>query len=303
MTLGELKNEIFNLNWENQAEYDENPNLIPQAINRAMSIITTEVRPIYASFSISQHPLENIGKNTPRAEKAIEYDGAIPLEFEAITDKAQAFCFACDGVGVAVLIDEDGEREIPLLANRQFRTYRGFCKGRSVLSFKGEHSYLVKNIAFYDRRLSLREEDIPSYERYSRYDLKRLIEADGENLFLGIEDEFFDGLPSLTHSKAPSFYREGRDVLLIPKELECELRVRYRKGFTRVTPLTEDSFTLEPDEEVLVLLPLLSAYFIWLDDEKNRAQEYYTQYEIRRDAILQRDSRATAVIIGGGCSL
>ena len=67
-----------------------------------------------------------------------------------------------------------------------------------------------------------------------------------------------------------------------------------------ITDSTPDDFVIELPDNLLVLVPLLAAHFVWLDDDIQKAINYYNDYEDMRQKILNSclgDTRAT--ITGG----
>lgn len=68
----------------------------------------------------------------------------------------------------------------------------------------------------------------------------------------------------------------------------------------RITDDTEDDFVIALPDNLLELVPLLAAHFVWFDDDVQKAINYYNDYEDMRQKILAAcfsDVRAT--IIGG----
>ena len=67
-----------------------------------------------------------------------------------------------------------------------------------------------------------------------------------------------------------------------------------------ITDSTPDNFVIELPDNLLVLVPLLAAHFVWLDDDIQKSINYYNDYEDMRQKILNSclgDTRAT--ITGG----
>ena len=63
---------------------------------------------------------------------------------------------------------------------------------------------------------------------------------------------------------------------------------------------TPDDSVIELPDNLLVLVPLLAAHFVWLDDDIQKSINYYNDYEDMRQKILNSclgDTRAT--ITGG----
>ena len=53
-----------------------------------------------------------------------------------------------------------------------------------------------------------------------------------------------------------------------------------------INDLTEDDFVIELPDNLLVLVPLLAAHFVWLDDDIQKSINYYNDYEDMRQKIL-----------------
>ena len=70
-----------------------------------------------------------------------------------------------------------------------------------------------------------------------------------------------------------------------------------------INDLTEDDFVIELPDNLLVLVPLLAAHFVWLDDDIQKSINYYNDYEDMRQKILNSCfSDVKATITGGiGC--
>lgn len=67
-----------------------------------------------------------------------------------------------------------------------------------------------------------------------------------------------------------------------------------------INDLTEDDFVIELPDNLLVLVPLLAAHFVWLDDDIQKSINYYNDYEDMRQKILNSCfSDVKATITGG----
>ena len=89
-------------------------------------------------------------------------------------------------------------------------------------------------------------------------------------------------------------------------DMVTQLKGYYKKTLyepTRpeyIVDSTPDDFVIELPDNLLVLVPLLAAHFVWLDDDIQKAINYYNGYEDFRQKILNAclgDTRAT--ITGG----
>ena len=67
-------------------------------------------------------------------------------------------------------------------------------------------------------------------------------------------------------------------------------RVYYDKACTTITATTPDSFVPELPTKVHHLIPLLAAYYLWLDDDERKAVQYYNMYETELALVLQKQN-------------
>ena len=67
-----------------------------------------------------------------------------------------------------------------------------------------------------------------------------------------------------------------------------------------INDLTEDDFVIELPDNLIVLVTLLAAHFVWLDDDIQKSINYYNDYEDMRQKILNSCfSDVKATITGG----
>lgn len=88
----------------------------------------------------------------------------------------------------------------------------------------------------------------------------------------------------------------GNTLVINADEHKGNFRVYYVKKHTAITSETTDTTDLELPLKSHILVPLLSAYYIWLEDEQAKAVMYHTKYENLRQEIY---SRPRLKIIGG----
>ena len=67
-----------------------------------------------------------------------------------------------------------------------------------------------------------------------------------------------------------------------------------------ITDSTPDDFVIELPDNLLVLVPLLAAHFVWLDDDIQKSINYYNDYEDMRQKILNSCLGDTKATITGG---
>lgn len=301
MTFGDLKRQIFNLNWEDEKSYADSKTIISDSITRALKTIAIEVRPIIKQYKISQCPLANFVKPFVSRDAQFHYNGTDKLLF--FGDQVKAYSFFCDGIGTATITDNTGIKEIEILSGGSYKLYRGFLKGNATIEFSGDYSYNVKSIAMYKEIVSNKETDIIPYSSQVRYDFFELLKDEkGISQFMGFSDKAVEGSFSdgKTIKSLNDFIVEKNSVLVLDGTFKGEFLISYKKKPQEFAEKTANETVIEIDEDAVDLLPLLASYYVWLDDERSRAQEYYNQYEIRRDNILGKSRQVTATVVLGG---
>ena len=91
---------------------------------------------------------------------------------------------------------------------------------------------------------------------------------------------------------------ENGRVIILPRESEGVYKVVYQRKPKRVEVpeyVNEDETVIDLDEELCTLLPLLIAYYIWVDDEPEKSEYYLTLYR-ERVVDFERRIKKTAPI-------
>ena len=297
MRVQELYEQVAGLGFEKSLEDED---WFYQAANRAL-LQVNYLRPAISSYVINHKPMKNLidGSFTPveRSEDLI---------YEA-TD-AKAYYSQADGIGTLFIERFDNNSKswviidaVELSGTRRFSTYSGFIRdgrkfitGQVRLRFTGEYLYSVKCVAMYQHVYSDSVADIPAYEAYTRYDMTTLVDD-----FLTLstppitEDEEYKRLSG-------DYDVEGGRVILLPYSSTGCFKVLYNrrpKELINKGSAQDDESLLDLDEELCSLIPVLIASYIWLEDEPDRAQYYYSQYQARAGEILARERNLSPVQI------
>lgn len=133
------------------------------------------------------------------------------------------------------------------------------------------------------------------------YDMESLTEENGEKKFLDFADtpvKVNGGTNSAVYIRFNDFEIEGGNILVMDGSVSGKFRVFYKKAHTPITLETSDDTEIELPLKAHVLLPLLSAYYVWLEDEKSKAVDYYNQYEKLSQSIMVEKPRMR--FMGGG---
>lgn len=286
MRVQELYDQVAGLGFEKSLEDED---WFYQAANRALLQVNL-IRPAISSYVIDHKPMKNLLDMgfTPvlRSEELI-YDAK----------DVKAYYFEVKGVGSVYVERYDTNENKWIIASDEIRfdntksfvAYSGFVKdgkrfidGPVRLRFAGDYLYSIKCVALYQHVYSDRVEDIPAYEPYVRYDLAELTDD-----FLTLSD------PPITddeeYRKLQEDYDvEGGKIMLLPYSVSGCFKILYHRRPRQIENkglAQENESIIDLDEELCSLLPVLIASYIWLEDEPDRAQYYYTLYQTRAAEI------------------
>lgn len=120
------------------------------------------------------------------------------------------------------------------------------------------------------------------------------------------EFEEFDGIalkaPKINGKAITDFYYED-NTLYISNQYKGVLSVCYHSKTELIPDNPSDDYEIKIKFELLPMLQLLTAYYIWLDDDERKAIIYYNQYsellQLYRFNKEKNESVTTAVIEGG----
>ena len=94
---------------------------------------------------------------------------------------------------------------------------------------------------------------------------------------------------------------ENDEVLVIPGSASGTFRVFYRASHTPyVSGGSMDDVEIPLKKKVHHLVPLLAAYYVWLDDDATKAAQYFNMYETEEGVALSAENNPSMVILGGG---
>ncbi len=292
MKINELYNAVAKLGFEDSLE---DISAFFSAANRAMLQVNA-LRPLTAILEIYHRGCENL---VAGATHDIYEHTDEPVIFEC-SGGAKAYYFEVNGTGgckVEVYNSEtgdweqcDGEDGEIVFDTKVFKAYRGFIRiddkftsEQVRLRFLGDYAYQIRNVALYGVLYPGNPEDIPAYEEYVRYDLRKLAEG-----FIELADNPF--VASFTRL-TDDYIFESPSVLLLPREVAREVKIKYKKR-PRMLVYTEspekDETEIELDPELAELLPILTAVYVWADEGDGKSEYYLTLYRERAAEIEMR---------------
>lgn len=161
-------------------------------------------------------------------------------------------------------------------------------------------------VATYEFEIDNSEDDI-LYLHMDRIDKDFLSFADTP-VFYAKNEKSDDGYEEVALYKAFSGFDVERDNTLVidtekihgnttDSNLYWSFRVFYNKRCTQISSDTSDSFIPEIPLKTHHLVPLLAAYYLWLDDDERKATQYYNMYETELSMVLQKQNQPRMKVI------
>ena len=249
--------EVTHLGFEN---YIENEESFLSAANRALSIIYVD-RPVASVAKISI-----TGPRTTVIHEFIEHGSG---ETITIPIKGKCFSFRSNGSGTCVITDVRGSNTVTLTMPGQLT--KQFIYGDTTLTFSGNYYFTVSNLAAFSDTLSNNQSDIPEYKPYREIEPREY--CNGFRAFISA--------PVDKNGRAVECISLEDGKIRVPFDYKGEIYLNYYR-----TPklLSYDSYGSDIDvsDESAPLLPILTASFLWLDDDAGKAQYYMSIY---RDLI------------------
>ena len=89
-------------------------------------------------------------------------------------------------------------------------------------------------------------------------------------------------------------------LVYLNQDITGDVTFFYRKRPTLVTLTSADSDIVDIDYKAEPLLALLASYFIWVDDDREKATIWYNEYTDNRDMILATSQQPKTISFIGG---
>ena len=253
MTLYDIRDEVGSLG------FDEPPTditALSRAVRRALAVM-------YAEHAVKS--VMRFFKKVPKKSKNIGEILHTPGEVITVNAQGGAYSLFISGSGSFTLTDRNGEKRNYF--NTGGKRFCGLINGDATFTFSGETTYSVYNFFLYPDFYSDRQEDIPTSSGCEEYCASEIVS---------------DYLSPLGAPKTPSGSqikgaRVYSDKIILPSDYNGEVLLDYKKAPPRVSEDSpEDEIDIPKDREHL--LPLLTAAYIWLDDDSEKAYYYMSLY-------------------------
>lgn len=253
MTLNELRNDVARLGFESSIEDEK---CFIASANRALSLIYVD-RPVYKNAIISF-----AGPKVNLVREFIEHPSGSEI---TIPFSGRSISFRTSGKGSCIINDESGSNLVPLITNGQLT--KQFVKGEGTVTLTGDYYFTVRNLAVFDDVISNNAVDIPEYTPFK--------ELDPEDYC----DDFraFSDLPRDKNGAPVSAVKLVDGKIIAPFDYRGDLYLAYYRVPKPISSDGADS-KIDVSEECAPMLPLLTAAFMWLDDDAAKAQYYMSLY-------------------------
>lgn len=279
MTIQELLDSVSQLGFETSLE---NTQRFYLAANRAIKQVA-RIKPAIANYRIDHYPIANNANDDAITPAIKETD---PIYFSAST--AKSYYFEANGTGTATLEKYSATtgiwtvfKVIALYSTAsKFVAYKGFVLDGEEevtepirIAFTGDYTYFVRNVALYATLYSSSLSDIPDYSAYTRYNMNTLTAHFSSFLSPPLVDE----VGNIVLYKNYSI--ENRDTILLPRSIRGSFIIRYYCKPAEIDNSGEDmDAVIDLEDELVALLPLLVAAYVWADDEPAKCEYYLSLY-------------------------
>ena len=273
MTYKQLYAEVAALGFE--SEIENQPALL-FAANRALKSITA-LMPAYGNITLIQRvftPCMHIPelKYIPKKEITVPLRGAV-------------FSFKFSGAGTVTL--KERHRVTPFFMDSPYTEFRKFLvDGEGELVLSGNIAFALKDIACFPNVPGTSESDIPLISPYRSYDMHTHTKD-----FFG-----FTTLPTDENGCAICGAYFRNETLFIPYGYEGEIHLIYHR-VPREISADAPNAPIDLAPAMTHLLPLLTAAYLWIEDDSTKSQFYMQMYmEGIRDLRISRPSAADTAI-------
>lgn len=260
MTLNDVKNDVAALGFEKEIEIDTG---FLGAVNRALFQIFTE------------RPSQKVMRLYPKTQKTALYTKEIVHnggEANTFSSSGRAFAFLSFGKGELELTDEFGKRTFSF--NGESVLTHAFTKGVANFKFLGEFCYTVRDFTLYSELAVDSLDEIVPLGELTFFDPRKY-----DSDFIGFCSYPYDENGILIEK---SVIDERGLGIRLPYDRIININYRARPKMLTYDSLDED---IEITPECEHLLALLTAHYVWLDDDFTKAQHYLDLYRDGMNAV------------------
>lgn len=152
------------------------------------------------------------------------------------------------------------------------------------------------------RNISIKQDGFGD-EKLINYNISEMTRENGKNIF----EDFTKNMPMIIdingdYRPLKNYFIKSYSCIMIDRDEVGKIDIFYKKIPETITVTTVDSFEIELEPSLHILVPLLASYYIWLDDEERKAVSYYNEYENLKKLLIESETIETsfrARIVGG----
>ena len=268
MTLRELSSEICALGFDDYLKLDAS---IVFAAKRALSAIYGELR------ITSRATLQVVATAPSRKVDKFHHNGG---REETLPLSGKAYAMTVSGKGSVRIYDGANSKTVSF--DSDSKLIKGFLHSAGKAVFHGDYSYNVYNIATYDEAFGDDLSAIPDGR-----DLAEICVRDRLSDFLAFSS------PPLDSKGRPIGEVQLKDgIITLPACFEGDLNITYRRC-PAFPSLSSPDEPIDIPREYETLLPLLSAFYILLDEDAEKAEIYKKAYLEMLDSIKKSQYSVT----------
>lgn len=264
---------------------------MPQVCNEALQLLSTVGKYIIKEIEIANNPISNL-----LSDSISKYIIQLLEEKSYKYSDVKSYTFSYTGQGsLEILVNDVSVETRTLPRTNYYETYQGLVdnpNGYEVeLIFTPTYPSAIKDFALYNVTFE-NADDIPTYKKVLKYDLKDLVSdyyrLDSGNIFFEGDEKY------ARYIQTTNFFQEGNDRFVIDREIPGNYIIKYKAYPPQITTETEDDYELPLDPEVAVLLPLYMASQLYKDDDGGLATGYRNEFEVARAELVKGEDSPVA---------
>lgn len=162
-----------------------------------------------------------------------------------------------------------------------------------------EYEQLGYTINAINRAIRAIEKEFPYYSSYEEEITDGIVSinmADETDDFLGFAKRPVTFIEndngSVTVKVVQNFEldEDGLTIIIDGSKRDGRYKIKYMAKCSDIDENTSDNFVTELPLKTHHLIPLLAAYYLWLDDDAAKAAQYYNMYETELSTLLQKSN-------------
>jgi hypothetical protein len=254
MNLNDLFKETYALGFEEDGELDES---FAFAANRALRMIHEQ---------LSAETSWRIQICAPKITSYIERYRHIPGSVHGFPISGESISYRYSGQGSVKLYFNKKTHTYPF-SSRSGKNAVNIA-GAYRIEFIGDYDFCLYDFCVFESKDPQNVNELPYYSKYTEHDLTKYIK----------DFHFATRMPTLSSGGALKMARLAGDKLTLPTEFDGEITVYYKRQPEKMDVSTA-IIPIDIPKTFEHLLAILTASFVWLDDDEEKAAYYFRMYK------------------------